>query len=133
MGSEIDQLNSIDNFFGTDELSIALRIKRDLFNYLQKKAGDGLFSRSSSGFLNKYENEPNSDLTDILIKTQVVEAVGQYNTECPSDLKAIVGSDMVAIKREDNWVQILVVFVPMQSPSTSSISSLVISVPTVGG
>ena len=133
MASEIEQLNSLDNFFNNDDLSISLKIKRDLFNYLQTKIGKGLFSRNSGGLLNKFENEANSELEDIIYKSQIVQSVGEYNMSCPTELRAIVGSDMVAIKRQGNRVQILVVFVPMQNPSVEALNNVVVNVPSVGG
>lgn len=133
MNTEFEQLNSFDNLLSTEDLSISLRIKRDLFLYLQQRFGASLYSRLSGGGLNNIENEVNSYITDGIIKTQIVQAVGEYNLTVVPELRAIVGSDMIGIRREENLVEILVVFVPMKNPSVTSVDSVMISVPTIGG
>jgi len=133
MSSEIEQLNSLDNFLNSEDLQLSLRIKRDLFLYLQRCYGSGLFSRNYGAMISKLENESNYEILDYLIKTEIVQAVGRYNLTVSPELQAVVGSDMVAAKYEENLIQILVIFVPMIKPSVDYLSNFIISVPIYGG
>lgn len=129
----IDQLNSFNNFIDDSTLSIENKIKRELWNYITTAIGSGLFKRGTGSAVYTLENDGNSIIADALIKTKIVETVGRYNVSAPAELRAIVGSDMIAIKRVDNVIEIFVVFLPFQKPEVSSLSSILLSLPSFGG
>ena len=129
----LEQLNSFSSFVDDDTLSLENKIKRELYNHLTTAIGSGLFSRGSGSPIHSLENDGNNNLADLLLKVKIVESVGIYNSRAPEELRAIVGAEMIAIKRQSNLVQIMMVFLPYKKPEVKSLDYLVMNVPSFGG
>lgn len=119
--ADIGNLNSFGNFIEDSNLSQLDRIQRDLLNFLRQHVGGSAFDRAAGSMLSQAENESNHVLLDALLKSIVVSAVAKYNMQTTPELQAVVGSDMVAIKRENENISIFVVFVPLQQPAVENL------------
>lgn len=130
---DVVNLNSFSSFVDDSTLSDNDIITRNLSNFLIKNVGSEFFSRDKGPSIASVENTENSTFYDGLLKVQIVQAVGKYNLQTVERYQAIVGSDMIDIMREENYVAILVVFIPLRRPNPKDIDSFILNIPSFGG
>ena len=125
--TDLENLLSFDNFVQDSDMSVFDRIKRDLYIFLNSKVGSTLYGRSLGSIIAEMENEVNYDLLDVLIKTQIVEAVAAYNIGVPPQMQAVCGFGMVDIQRDGNNVDILILYIPLAHIAAENVQQITLN------
>lgn len=122
------EIFSFGSFLDTESMTKLERIRRDLFVYLDSQLKSAFYSRMTRSPLRLLENSENSAVYDELVRVSFVELVANYNLTAQPEYQVIVGSDMVVIEREDNYVFIYVGFFPAMEPILSNLQAVTFGV-----